>query len=91
MVDSGNACVPADLCKLLSLLQAINLLLCRSFVLRSCANLLEDAQSSAASAALLDPKGETTAAPAVAEVLQLGPVLVKVVKVGRFKVILQMN
>lgn len=57
----------------------------RACVLRSCASLLEDAQAAAASALLLQDgerrEGEGPA-PAAAEVLELGPALVKVTKVG---------
>jgi hypothetical protein len=58
----------------------------RACVLRSCASLLEDAQAAAASALLLQEgegrEGEGAGAPAAAEVLELGPALFKVTKVG---------
>jgi hypothetical protein len=69
----------------------------RSFVLRSCCNLLEGAQGSAAASALLQPQGAGSSSsagggdaaagacsgPAADEVLVLGPALFRVFKVHR--------
>jgi hypothetical protein len=61
----------------------------RSFVLRSCCNLLEGAQGAAAASALLQPhhgggsSSSSAIGPAADEVLVLGPALFQVFKVRR--------